>query len=453
MLSKQSSQIQPQTDLFRPLLLDFIDTTHHLVVLSQQINWKAIEDGLAHRYSKFGAPAKPIRLMAGLLILKQMFNKSDEVIVEEWRQNPYYQFFTGGSHFQWNLPCDPSDLVYFRKRIEEAGVKVIFNASIELHQQKIDKAEEVIIDTTVQEKNITFPTDTKLAIKIIHKTLAFAEKNKIKLKQTFAKELKELKIQLRFSRHPRRKNQANKALKRIKTIAGKLVREVGRKQQENTFNKLKTLFLKVLAQTRHSKDKIYSLHEPEVSCIAKGKSHKPYEFGSKTSVATLPGSNVIVDVSCFSGNPHDSKTLEPVLNEIKRVLGKEFAFAIGDRGFRGKSKINSCQVVLPSPEKDRNKSDQYRENKRRQCRSRAAIEPIIAHLKYEHRMLRNYLKGFKGDKINAIMAGAAYNFKIKLREIQLNLLFAFLENRTSNFLVCQIETSRLILTNLKINFC
>jgi len=427
MLSKQAPQSAPQMNLFRPLLVDFINTKNELVILGQQVNWSRIDGELAQYYTNFGAPAKPIRLMAGLLILKQMFNKSDEVIVEEWKQNPYYQFFTGATHFEWNLPCDPTDLVYFRKRIGEEGVKVIFSSSLELHQKKIDEAKEVIVDTTVQEKNITFPTDTKLTIKIINKTLAFAEKNGIKLKQTFAKELKALKIQLRFSHHPRRKKHASKAFRRIKTIAGKLVREVSRKQENKEFDQLKELFLKVLAQTRHSKDKTYSLHEPEVSCIAKGKSHKPYEFGSKTSIAILPGTNVVVNVSCFKGNPHDSKTLEPVLTQISEEINKQFDWAITDRGYRGKSQINSTTIVTPGPEKDRNRSSAYRENKSRQCKSRAAIEPVISHLKHDHRMLRNYLKGFTGDKINAILAGAAFNFKIKLREIRLNLFLPFLE--------------------------
>jgi IS5 family transposase len=138
MLRKQASQSSPQTNLFRPLLLDFINTKNELVILSQQVNWSRIECELAQYYTNFGAPAKPIRLMAGLLILKQMFSKSDEVIVEEWKQNPYYQFFTGSSHFEWDFPCDPTDLVYFRKRIGEDGVKVIFSSSLELHQKKID---------------------------------------------------------------------------------------------------------------------------------------------------------------------------------------------------------------------------------------------------------------------------------------------------------------------------
>ena len=178
----------------------------------------------------------------------------------------------------------------------------------------------------------------------------------------------------------------------------------------------------MLSQTRFTKDKIYSLHEPEVACIAKGKSHKPYEFGSKISIATLPKSNVVIEVSHFMGNPHDSQTLEPVLESIKRQAEKVFGHGIVDRGYRGKKKIGETVIVVPNPKEDSTKSIQYQKDKSRQCKSRAAIEPVISHLKHDCRMLRNYLKGVEGDKINAIMAGAAFNFRMALREIKVTIL-------------------------------
>jgi IS5 family transposase len=437
MLGKSPNQSTPQAHIFKPILGSFIDLTAPLVVLSQKINWTSLEADFIKFYAAKGAPSKPVRLMAGLLILKQMFNKSDEVIVEEWKQNPYYQYFTGGIYFEWDLPCDPSDLVHFRKRIGEEGVLKIFAQSIQLHKQAIEKAEEVITDTTVQEKNITFPTDTKLRLKSIQKLRGIAKKQGIKLKQTFEKEIKSLKIDLRFSHHPKRRKQARQAQKRIKTITGILFREVKRKMQDadkEIHSGILNLIEKVLNQTRNSKDKVYSLHEPEVACIAKGKSHKPYEFGSKISFSTLPQSNVVVDVSHFTGNPHDSKTLESIIPKLKEILPQTFKFNIVDRGYRGKKKIEDIQIVIPNPKEDTKKSAEYQIIKSRQCKSRAAIEPVIGHIKNDHRMLRNFLKGVMGDKINAILAGAAFNFKKALNQIKDFVLWEILNLLTIYFL-------------------
>lgn len=418
MLGKSPNQNTPQSNLFRPLLASFINLEDALVVLGQKIKWNTIEANLANLYSPNGAPSKPIRLMAGLLILKQMFNKSDEVIVEEWKQNAYYQYFTGCIYFEWELPCDSSDLVHFRKRIGEKGVLEIMKMSQELHSEKIKASSEIIVDTTVQEKNITFPTDQKLALKIIEKTIKFATQNEIKLKQTFAKELKKLKIDVRFSTHPKRRKKATKARKRIKTIAAILIREVDRKAVDGKFKESKKIYLKVLNQTRTSKDKIYSLHEPQVACIAKGKAHKSYEFGSKVSITMIPGSNVILNVKNFEGNPHDSTTLAGVIKELDNEIKSNIKYAIVDRGYRGNTKIENINIVIPNTKADENKSEEFKKNKSRQCKSRAAIEPIISHLKFDCRMARNFLKGMIGDKINAILAGAAFNFRIALKEIK-----------------------------------
>lgn len=428
MLGKSPDPSKLPANPTKPVLSSFIDLGHALVILSQKINWDSLEADFAKYYSPIGAPSKPVRLMAGLLILKQMFNKSDEAIVEEWKQNPYYQYFSGGLYFEWDLPCDPSDLVHFRKRIGEAGVTKIFSLSLELHKDKLAKAEEVITDTTVQEKNITYPTDTKLYLKSVHKLHGIAHKAGVKLKQTFVKELKRLKLALRFSHHPKRRKQANRAKKRLRTIAGVLLREIQRKMPSSAREPHQAMLdriAKVLQQTRFSKGKIYSLHEPDVACIAKGKSHKPYEFGSKISFSTLPGSNVVVDVTYFAGNPHDSTTLETVIPKLKAVLPKGFASIIVDRGYRRKRKIEKIALIIPNPKEDATKSIAHQNEKSRQCRSRAAIEPIIGHIKNDHRMLRNYLKGSIGDKVNAILAGAAFNFKKALNEIKAFFLFYF----------------------------
>ncbi len=420
MLGKSPNQSHPQTNLFRPLLSSFINLSDPLIVLGSKIEWQSIEDSVSGLYARNGAPSKPVRLMAGLLMLKQMFNKSDEVIVQEWKQNPYYQYFTGGIYFEWEWPCDPSELVHFRNRIGQQGVQKIFEISQELHADKIDQAEELIVDTTVQEKNISYPTDTKLTLKIIEKSLKFAKRQSLKLKQTYGKELKELKVSLRFAHHPKRKNQARKAFRRLKTIAGRIVRDTAQKAEHkgiNSYSALKGLFEKVLDQKRNSKNKIYSLHETQVACIAKGKTHKPYEFGSKISLAMIPGANIILGVSHFLGNPHDSTTLQPTLQAISK-LPQGIKYVIVDRGYRGNKKIGNMEVVLPNPKADLNKPIAFRQQKSTQCKRRAAIEPVISHIKHDCRMLKNYLKATKGDIFNAIMAAAAFNLRLKLNEIK-----------------------------------
>lgn len=440
MLGKSPSQQHPQTHLFKPVLSSFIDMNHSLVKLSLCLNWKYLEDSFSDLYSKTGTPSKPIRLMSGLLLLKQLFDHSDEEVVEIWRQNPYYQYFTGGIYFQWDLPCDASDLVHFRKRIGEDGALKLFQLSVDLHQSKVEKATEVLIDTTVEEKNITFPTDTKLAVKIIEKCQVMAEKEGITLRQNYKRTVKEELIKCRFAHHPKRRKEGRKAMKRIKTIAGRLVRDLDRKANlagKSFFEKDKALFTKVLNQKKEDKDKIYSLHEPHTACIAKGKADRPYEFGAKIGLATLPGSNVIVGIAHFLGNPHDSTTLEATLTSAETLAKKSFKAAIVDRGYRGQTQIGETEIVIPNPKKDQKLSKYQKSKKRKQCKSRAAIEPIISHVKHDYRMKRNYLKGVIGDKLNAILAVAAYNLKKSLKELiywlqNLLLIYFLIEESLNN---------------------
>ena len=143
-----------QRDLFLANLEDLVDPRHRLSMLAKEIDWAGIEEGYAPLYSKVGCPAKPVRLMVGLLILKQVYHLADETVVEEWVSNPYFQYFCGEKEFQWEFPCDPSDLVHFRHRIGKEGVEKILAASIRIHGRKVLE-EAVSIDTTVQEKNIT----------------------------------------------------------------------------------------------------------------------------------------------------------------------------------------------------------------------------------------------------------------------------------------------------------
>ncbi len=291
----------------------------------EKIPWDYLEEelsGFCHK--SMGRPAKPIRLMVGLMIFKQMENLSDERIVEAWVANPYMQYFYGETQFQWHYPCDPTDLTYFRKRIGEEGVQKILEVSILLHGKKaLEK--EVLIDTTVQEKNITFPTDSKLHRKIIENCRKIAQDESIPLRRSYNRTVKRLLLDLRFANHPKNRKRANKAQRHPKTIAGRLVRELFRKLPEyilGFYRATPERFKAVPSQQKKSKNKIYSLHEPDVYCISKGNEHKKYEFGSKASIVSTRDSGIIVGAMCFKANIYDGHTLERVLRQVTNLLGE-----------------------------------------------------------------------------------------------------------------------------------
>jgi len=381
---------------------------HPLYLLANQINWQQFEDAFAKHYSQtMGAPAKPIRLMVSLLILKQLRNLSDESVVEQWSENVFYQYFSGEQFYASQFPCSSTELVEFRKRIGEEGVELIFKESIRINGK--DGQKDILsADTTVQEKNITFPTDDKLYKKIISKCQDIAQKENIELRQRYTQTVKKLSIVQRMKRRKGGHAIARKASKKIKTIAGRLTRELERKLTPQSLEKWGTdlqLFQKVLSQKKDDSNKIYSLHEPEVKCFSKGKEHKKYEFGSKASFLITQKTGVIVGAMNFTENIHDSKTLPDALQQHERLTGIKAKEVYVDRGYPGPKQIGDTQIHLPKPNKNITLSQ------RKKHRRRAAIEPTIGHLKHDYRMVKNFLKGSFGDAINVMLAASAMNFK------------------------------------------
>src|SRR3990172_5297860 len=383
---------------------------HPLYILASRVDWKKFEDAFKKHYSlEIGAPAKPIRLMVGLLILKHVRNVSDESVVEQWAENAYYQYFCGEEYFSAAEPCVPTELVEFRKRIGEEGVELIFQESIRING-KDGKEEEGTTDTTVQEKNITFPTDSKLHKKIIDKCKGIAEKEDLELRQTYTRTIKKLSLNQRFRNHPKNQGKAKKADKKIKTIAGRLVRELERKlAPENKYIPSLLLFKKVLSQKRSDTQKIYSLHEPHTQCIGKGKEHKKYEFGSKVSIIKTKNSGVIIGAINIERNDYDAHTLESALEQQQRLTGHILKNNFVDRGYRGVKNVLGTNILTP---KNYSHLNNYQKQKlRKGFRRRAAIEPVIGHLKSDYRLSRNFYKGIFGDNINVMLAAAAMNFK------------------------------------------
>ena len=407
-----------QSSFLYPDLLNQLDPKHALLKLAGEIDWSLFEAEFAPLYSHRGKPSKRIRLMVGLSILKHLENLSDEVLINRWVQNPYYQVFTGEVEFQWQYPCDPSDLTYFRKRIGSEGFEKILAVSISLHQEKIQE-DEMCIDTTVQEKNITFPTDAKQYRKIHTQLLKMARREGISLTRTYEKEVRQLKQHTRFASHPRNRKKARHAVRRLKTISGRLLREMQRRmdfEQLEYYAEKMALYQRMLKQKRGDKNKLYSLHEPHIYCMSKGKAHQRYEFGTKASITTTRDTGIVIGALSFEQNMFDGHTVPGVLAQIKRLIDRVPAVGIGDRGYRGKSKVNDTQIVTPKPAR-KNASIEAKALARKRFRRRAGIEPVIGHLKSDHRLKRNFLKGFEGDQINLLMAAAAFNFKKWMREV------------------------------------
>jgi IS5 family transposase len=412
-----------QISFLLPDLEHQLDPRNALFRLARAMDWSVFEKEFRPLYCTEGRPALPIRRLVGLLMLKSLRNLSDEEVVVFWSENPYAQDFCGEREMQWGQPCDASELTHFRKRIGTAGAEKILAATIKLHGERA-KEKEVVVDTTVQEKNITFPTDTKLAAKIVRGGVKMAGRHGVKLRQSFERTVPKLLAAQRGRRTKGGAARARKAARRLKTIAGRVVRQLDAAvPMESRDRRWVETAKKILSQKRSDSRKIYSLHEPEVYCMSKGKEHKKYEFGAKASVVVGKNGGVILGAYSLPENDYDGHALEPTLEQVERVAGYRPAVAIGDKGFRGQSHCGQTEVVTPGRGK-KNASAYEKRKARKRFRRRAAIEPRIGHLKSDFRLDRNFLKGQVGDAINLLLAAAASNLSLWMRQVLLRLVWA-----------------------------
>ena len=401
-------------------LSEMLNSSHPLYQLADKIDWEKFDTAFEPLYCQNnGRPGKPIRLMCGLLILKHLRNLSDESVVEQWSENAYYQYFCGMQEFTPAAPCASSELVHFRNRIGEKGIELIFQESIRVNNEDDDEHhhDTAFIDSTVQEKNITFPTDAKLHKKIVRKVLDIVHKLELPLRQSYTFVLKRIYRDQRFRTHPKNRKKALKADRKLRTIAGRLVRELKRNLgADSRYTGLIERFEAILSQRRNSRKKIYSIHEPEVECISKGKEHKKYEFGNKVSIIRS-ATGIILGAQSFR-NEYDGHTIAASLAQVERLTRRKIKILAGDRGYRGKKEVNGTRILIPDTPKPSDSRYQRRKKHKLFCK-RAGIEASIGHLKSDHRLGRNFYKGLIGDAINILLAAAAYNFKRAMRALWL----------------------------------
>ena len=413
-----------QKDLLRPALDQIINMRHPLVRLAGEIDWKFLDGRFGSVCTPGpGQPGLPTRLVAGLFILKHMENLSDEVLCQRWIENPYYQFFCGELSFCHEAPFDRSSMTRWRQRLGEEQLVALIQESLSVaHKLKAIETKDlqrVAVDTTVQPKAIAHPTDARLMHRALVKLVALAKREGVVLRQSYLRVAKRAAIMVGRYIHAHQFKRARRALKFLRTRLGRVIRDINRKTEgrpelEARFRSLLDLAIRVRLQDQRQRGpKVYAFHAPEVECIGKGKARAPYEFGCKVSIATPvtqpKGGQFVLHAKALHGNPYDGHTLGPVIADLERLTGVEPRRIHVDKGYRGHNHPQKFRVWI---------SGQVRRVTaaiRREMRRRAAVEPTIGHVKLEHRMERNYLKGREGDRINAVLAAAGYNFGLLLR--------------------------------------
>jgi len=415
-------------DLFRARLDQIINMKHELVALADKIDWAWLDEQLADCFSDEGRPAEPVRFMIGMFLLKHTYGLSDEQVWERWVHDPYFQYFTGEEFFQHGLPHERSGMSHWRKRIGDR-LDILLQESLRIAHdsgalRKSDLA-RVTIDTTVQPKNVAFPTDAGLLEMAIRQLGKLAKEHGVPLRQSYARLARRAAMMAGRYAHAKQFRRMNRQIKFLRTRLGRIIRDIRRKIEgdeglQDTF----AVPLDRAAQIRRQKQrqrgwKLYSWHAPETECIGKGKTRAPYEFGVKVSLTTTNkrcrGGQFILHAKALPGNPYDGHTLKDVIEETEALTGREIERAYVDKGYRGHDAPNPWRVF---------KSGQKRGvhgQIKKELRRRSAIEPVIGHCKTDGHLGRNFLKGRLGDQINAVMSAVGYNLRLILKWLR-NLL-------------------------------
>lgn len=411
-------------NLFQQSLVDQIDMTHPLVKLAGLIDWVAFEHAWSGMFpSKRGRPATSTRLIAGLLYLQHAKGCSDEALLLAWIENPYMQYFCGMTHFQHHLPIDPSSMTRWRKRLGESGIETLLEQTIEAAKRgrviKEHSLNRVIVDSTVMEKAVLFPTDSRLIERGRQHLVRLADLLRIKLRQNYNRQAPRIAAQVARYAHAGQFKRMRAELKRLRTVVGRVWRDMERQLATVTDERLQerasvilSRVKRLLEQKRDDRNKLYSLHAPEVACISKGKARQPYEFGVKVSVAVTHKEGLVVGMKSLPGNPYDGHSLAGALKQIVDLTGTLPKSVFVDKGYRG-VEIADTQIWRSGQKRGVTASI------RKAIRRRSMIEPMIGHMKSDGQLGRNWLQGAEGDAIHAVLCGAGHNLRMILRALRL----------------------------------
>ena len=431
---------QPQSDLdiFKSRLDNMIDMKHPMVLLAQRIDWDEITVSFGKFFTEKGRPALPTCLLVGLHLIKHMQGLSDEAVCAAWVENPYHQFFCGNQFFATKLVLDRSSMTRWRKRVGSEQLETLLAETLRIalatNATTPEAFERVTVDTTVQTKAVAHPSDAQLLLRAIQTLARMAKAKGIKLRQSFLFVAKAARVEVTRLLHRGAKKQAMRNVRKLRTFAGRLRRDIGRKAAgaeglEVAFADILAIADRVIAQRADSKNKVYAIHAPEVECIAKGKARTKYEFGVKTSIATTNartnGGQFIVGMMAMPGSPYDGHTIQQQIDQVERMTGVTVERAYVDLGYRGHNYKGKAEVYLP---RDRSVTSPAIKKERRR---RSAIEPIIGHLKSDGLLERNHLKGSDGDAINAILCAIGHNMRLLAAWLKVlwRALFMFMEKQ------------------------
>jgi len=427
-------------DLFRARLEQIINMKHELAQLAGRIDWEWLDGEIAPLYSDKGRPGIESRFVIGLLLLKQIYGLSDEGVCERWVHDPYFQHFTGYEFFQHEFPHERSDLSHWRKRLGDKLDLLLAESLRVAHDSGALRTRDlarVTVDTTVQPKNITFPTDAKLLHAAIKGINRLARRHGVRLRQSYIRVAARAAMMAGRYAHAKQFNRHRRQLRLLRIRLGRLIRDIRRKIAGHPIEAAFEAALARAAQIRSQQQrqrgwKLYSFHAPEVECIGKGKARTPWEFGVKVSVVTTnaraPGGQFVLHAAALPGNPYDGHTLRTVIEDTQRLTGREIERAYVDRGYRGHDAPNPRRVFISGQKRGVVGAI------KRELRRRSAIEPVIGHMKAQGHLDRCYLKGHAGDAANAILSAVGYNFRRILAWLRI-LLRLILEHMIASFAI------------------